>query len=278
MKTGIIDVGGGLRGAFGTGVFDFLLDEGIHFPYYVGVSAGAGNIVSHLAGQRSRNLRFYTDYAQRKQYMGLGNLLRRGSYIDLDYVYSTLADEDGEDPLDYDAFAANPAALKVVVTDAETGAPVYFDKSAIHRNGYDVLKASSCLPGVCKPYMIGGKACFDGGISDPIPVKKALADGCDKVIVVLTRPADFVRAPGKDPLFAKLIRRYPAAAAALKRRHITYNESMDFVRQLEREGRACVIAPDDCCGVSTLTRDIDAIRRLYEKGFKTAEKICDFLR
>ena len=275
--TGIIDVGGGLRGAFGTGVFDFLLDEGIHFPYYIGVSAGTGNIVSHLAGQRGRTLRFYTDYILRKQYMSFGNLLRTGSYINLDYVYSTLANEDGEDPLDYDAFAANPAALKIVVTDAATGAPVYFDKSAIHRNSYDVLKASSCLPGVCKPYMIGGKACFDGGISDPIPVKKALADGCDKVIVVLTRPADFVRAPGKDPLFAKLIRRYPAAAAALKRRHITYNESMDFVRQLEREGRACVIAPDDCCGVSTLTRDVDAIRRLYEKGYKTAEKICDFL-
>ena len=119
---GIVDVGGGLRGVYGAGVFDTCLEEKLTFDYLIGVSAGSANVASFLAGQRGRNLRFYTDYAFRKAYMSLGNFLRRGNYLDLDYIYGgTLSNTGGEDPLDYDAMAANPAQAKVVATDAATG-------------------------------------------------------------------------------------------------------------------------------------------------------------
>ena len=65
MKTGIIDVGGGLRGIYGAGVMDRLMDKGIEFDYYIGVSAGAANMVSYMARQQGRNYRFYTDYSYR---------------------------------------------------------------------------------------------------------------------------------------------------------------------------------------------------------------------
>ncbi len=86
------------------GVLDACLDMGIMFDYAVGVSAGSANLFSYLARQRGRNYVFYTEYGFRKQYMSLGNFLRRGNYVDLDYVYSTLSNSDGENPLDYDAF------------------------------------------------------------------------------------------------------------------------------------------------------------------------------
>ena len=55
--TCLIDVGGGMRDVYGAGVLDCFLDEGISFPRAIGVSAGSGNLVSFLAGQRGRNLR-----------------------------------------------------------------------------------------------------------------------------------------------------------------------------------------------------------------------------
>lgn len=69
MKTGIVDVGGGLRGIYAAGVLDCCLDAGIRFDMAIGVSAGSANIASYLAGQRGRNYRFYTEYAFRKEYI-----------------------------------------------------------------------------------------------------------------------------------------------------------------------------------------------------------------
>lgn len=52
MKLGVVDVGGGLRGVYAAGIFDFCLTEGIGFDVCVGVSAGSANIASYAAGQR----------------------------------------------------------------------------------------------------------------------------------------------------------------------------------------------------------------------------------
>ena len=109
MKIGVVDVGGGLRGIYAAGVFDYCMDENIKFDCCIGVSAGSANVASYLSGQRGRNYKFYTEYALRNQYMGVGNLLKRGSYIDLDYVYGTLCRDDGENPYDYEAMMQNPA-------------------------------------------------------------------------------------------------------------------------------------------------------------------------
>lgn len=52
MKTGIVDVGGGLRGVYAAGVFDYCLDAGIQFDLGIGVSAGSANVSSFIAGQK----------------------------------------------------------------------------------------------------------------------------------------------------------------------------------------------------------------------------------
>ena len=44
MKTGIIDVGGGLRGIYGAGVLDRCMEEGVQFDCCIGVSAGSANM------------------------------------------------------------------------------------------------------------------------------------------------------------------------------------------------------------------------------------------
>lgn len=277
-KTGVIDVGGGMRGVYAAGVFDRCLEDGVRFDMTVGISAGSANIVSFLAGQQGRNLRFYTRYSFRKQYMGWGNFLRKRSFIDLDYVYSTLSDSDGEDPLDYDALAANPAELVIVGCHARTGQTRYFTRADIARDRYDVLKASSALPVVCHPYEVDGEPYYDGALGDTIPVQKVLDGGCDRIVLVLTKPRDTVRSAKGDRRMARLLRlRHPQAAARLVGRAQRYNEGVVQAKRLEAEGRALIVAPDDTCGVDTLAKDRDALLRLYQKGYDDGAAIAPFL-
>ncbi len=278
MKTGIIDVGGGFRDIYGAGILDVCLEQGIHFDYCIGISAGSANMASYMAGQHGRNYTFYMEYVFRKAYASPENWLKTRNYVDLDYVYSTLSGSGGENPIDYPALRDNPAELYVGACDARTGKPVYFDKSMLSQDHYDIFKASSALPVFCKPVMIGDIPCLDGGISDPIPVLKALGDGCDRVVVILTRPTNEPRVQKKDVMIAKILRRsYPAASERMLMRYKLYNDSVAYALEMQREGHVLVVAPDDVCGLSTLTKDREKLQQMYDKGRRDAQAIRPFL-
>ena len=278
MKTGIVDVGGGLRGIYAAGVLDYCMDHGIRFDLGIGVSAGSANLTSSCAHQRGRNYQFYTDYVFGKEYMGLENFISQKSYVDLDYVYSTLSCSNGENPLDYDAFRDNPMEIYVVATEAETGHPKYFDKSDIRQDDYNIMKASSAIPFVCRPYSVNGTAYYDGALSDPVPVEKAFQLGCDRVVLLLTRPEHYLRNSRKDERLAACIRHaYPAAAQSLCQRARRYNDSVALARMKSRQGKVLVVAPEDTFGVDTLTRDKDSLDKLYQEGYADGKKIAVFL-
>ena len=279
MKTGVIDVGGGMRAAYGAGVFDWCIDNGIHFDYCVGVSAGSANVVSYLAGQRGRNFVFYTEYDMRDECMSFGNYVRTGNFVDLEYAYGELSNEGGEYPLDFRAALENPAEFKIVATNALTGRAHYFDKTDMRQDDYGAIKASSCVPAVNRAYYVDGTRYYDGGIADPIPLEHCFSAGCDRVVIILTRPKDFERDPRKDMLAAALIRSsYPNAAAAMSRRALMYNTELWLAKQYEKRGRVLIVAPDDISGMKTLTRDPERIAVLYHKGFVDAKAIADFVK
>lgn len=278
MKVGVIDVGGGLRGIYATGVLDFCMDEHIRFDLGIGVSAGSANLASYAAGQRGRNYRFYTQYAFRRQYMGLGNFIRKGSFVDLDYVYGTLSNSDGEDPLNYPALRDNGMEFYVVAANADTGQVKYFDKRDMAQDDYSIFKASCAIPYACKPYPVRGTCYYDGAVSDPVPVKKAFELGCDRVVLILTKPADLIRTPEKDEkLAAHIQKKHPAAAANLRLRAQRYNEGVALAKAYAAQGKALIVAPDDTCGVDTLKKSRESLQRLYEKGLKDGQAIPAFL-
>ena len=119
--TGIIDVGGGFRAIFGAGVEDRCLEEDVGFDHCYGISAGSANLASYLARQQGRAHTFYTQYAFRKEYASMENYITKRNFCDLDYVYGTLSNSDGENPLDYAAFSDNPATFTVVAANGEDG-------------------------------------------------------------------------------------------------------------------------------------------------------------
>ena len=235
---GIVDVGGGTRGIYGAGVFDRCLDDGIIFDYVIGVSAGSANAAAYTAGQRGRNYVFYTDYSFRKEYMSAGNLLKTGSYLSLDYIYGTLSNTDGDYPLDYDALAASPVNFDVVTTDANTGEPVYLNKKDLKKDDYWFFKASCCVPVVCRPYTVNGTPYYNGGISDPVPLRRAFAMGCDKVVVILTKPRDAEISNKRNALAGKILQnKYPASAKKVAACNDLYLQSVEAAKRLEKEGK-----------------------------------------
>ena len=278
MKTGVIDVGGGYRGIYAAGVLDYCMDQNITFDLGIGISAGSANLASYAAGQKGRNYLFYTEYGFRKQYASLGNFIRKQSYIDMDYVYGTLSNHDGESPLNYPAIRDNPMEFFVVAADAVTGQAKYFGKEDIAADNYDVFKASSSIPFFCPPYEIKGVPYYDGALGDPVPVEKAFELGCDRVVVILTKPENILRNSKKDERLAAAIRKkYPLAAERLRERAQRYNEEVALAQKYAKQGKVLIVSPDDPCGVDTLKKDKASLHRLYEKGYADGQRIKDYL-
>ena len=118
------------------------------------------------------------------------------------------------------------------------------------------------------PRFLGNSYC------DPIPVDKAFEWGCDKVVVILTRPANYIRDPKKDILLSKFIQpEYANASEKLKGRAQLYNETLEYCKRLQAEGKVLIIAPDNTCGMDTLTKDTAPMDEFYQMGYKDGEKV-----
>lgn len=278
---GVIDVGGGQRDIYGSGVLDWCLDHDFNPDHCVGVSAGSANMATFLGRQPRRAMRFYFDYAFRKDYMSPANLIKKHSYIDFDYIYDRLSGEDGEDPLDYDAICDNPARLSIIATDAKTGARKIFEKADLARNHYEPLKASCAIPVACAPQRAHGRLYFDGGLSDPIPVTFGLENGWDKMILILTKPKTYRRPLDENARYVRLLRwRWPKSAEVLKSYAARYNAALEQALELEQSGRALILAPTEAAiaGMTALTKDREKLMGLYIQGYKDAAAIADFIR
>ena len=278
MKIGLIDVGGGMRGTYAIGILDYCLEHNINFDCCIGVSAGSLNLINFLSKQKGRNYKYYFDYAFRKEYSGINCLLKEKSYLNLKYIYETLPNSKGENPLDYKALMENKADFIVVAEECISGKTKYFTKKDIKQDNYKVLSASCNIPILNRPVEIDGVIYYDGGFADPVPIKKALEEGCDKVILIVTRPIEKPRKPTRDKLFANILKlKYPKAAERLANRAQTYNESIELAKKLEKEGKLLILSPKNVYGLDTLTRNKESMEKLYQDGKKAGEKLENWI-
>ncbi len=276
MKLGVVDVGGGNRDAFGAGVFDYCMDKSISFDLCIGVSAGSANCVSYISGQQGRNLRFYTKY--NVEAISVENAIRKHCLVDLDYIYSTVSNHDGADPFDYEAFKNSDKQMITVVTEAGSGKPVYFDKSYMKQDDYRILSASCNLPVINKAYRYEDAYYYDGGYSDPIPFQKAFDEGCERVVIILTLPKTYKRsAHNRDEKLSHLMLRYPKIKEDLINKAELYNRQLCKALELEIEGKVLIVAPENEADISTLEKDKDKIRKIYDEGYLAASLIKAFI-
>lgn len=270
MKSGLVLEGGAVRTIYSSGVCDGFIRQQRTFDYVVGVSAGIAYGASYLSGQFGRNMEITEKYIHDRRYMGLNNLLRPGnrSYFGLDFVYDRIPNELV--PFDYEAYAAYPGQAEAVVTDVETGKPVYFPIDRADRQAM-LLRATCALPLLFPIQEYQGVKCMDGGCVDSIPWKRAFDQGCDRVVVVLTREASYRRQPESSiDLIRRRYRKYPAFVAALETRAERYNREREELFQVEKEGRVMVFMPENTQGFSRTERDMGKIRALWQSGLDAA--------
>jgi len=256
--------GGGTRGFYTSGVFEAFMDEGIMFPYIIGVSAGAANALTYIAGQRGRSRIIAEHYAGDPRYVGLRNLLLRGSIFGFGFMFDTIPNEYLF--WDREMFEAADLRFLTGATDCETGEAVWFEKSDIEPD-FGAVLASCSVPLISRVARFRGRAYMDGGVAAPIPIEKSIADGNTFHVVVLTRNAGYTKPPFEHRHMMKLVyRKYPKLTEAMLRRHEVYNRQLALCEQLEREGRALIIRPLKPLAVGRTASDTAKLLALYDEG------------
>jgi len=266
---GLVLEGGGLRGVFTSGVLRFFMDKGIFFPYVIGVSMGACNAANYVSRQPERNRIVNIRYVNDSRYISHFRLFFQGELFGMKFIFDTIP--RSLVPFDFKTFMENEVKCIATVTDCETGKPLYYEKNELGEDYLKVLQASCSLPFIAKPVHYKGRILMDGGLSDSVPIRKSIDDGNTKNVLVLTRPKGYRK---KQPLFMqfalKLYPRYKGLCEALTSRHTRYNETMEFIDQLEKRGEVFVIRPRVALNVGRTERKKDKLYAAYDQGYSDA--------
>ena len=277
MNIGLVLEGGAMRGLFTAGVMDVLMEYGAEFDAIVGVSAGAAFGVNYKSKQIGRVIRYNKRFANDKRYCSVQSLLNTGNLFNAMFCYHTVPNE--LDKFDRERYNADKTPFYVVCTDAETGEPVYHLLDRANDWGFEWIRASASMPLVSKPVKIDGKYYLDGGMSDSIPIEFMIVGGCEKNVVVLTQPRDYVKEKASMlPLMKLSLRKYPYTYDAILHRHIIYNDSRARVFQEEKLGNAVVICPKEKLPIDRVEHDPEVMEKVYQLGRQGAKEKVDELR
>jgi len=262
--TALVLEGGGTRGFYSAGVFEAFYDAGIMFPYIVSVSAGSANALSYVAGQPGRNRQVVEHYAGDPRYVSRRNLLRHRSIFGMEFVFHEIPQKHIY--VDWEMFEKQDICFLTGALDCKTGQTVWFEKRELTPQLEPVM-ASCSVPLLSPIVQYKGYDLLDGGIADPIPIEKSIADGNRFHVVVLTRNNGYRKeAFGHGRLLTLFYRKYPKLVEAILKRHETYNRQLDLCEQLEKEGKAVIIRPLKQLQVERTESDSGKLLALYDEG------------
>ncbi|MBE6345287.1 MAG: patatin family protein [Spirochaetaceae bacterium] len=279
-KTSLIVEGGGMRGIYAAGILDCMVQHGLYWNNVYGVSAGACHSLSYISRQFDRARRVNVEYARKQKYSGLFCILRHGTYFGFDYIFRKIPLEN---PIDWHTFFNNQSELRqfiVTVTNATTGQAEYKIPTS-PEEAIIWLEASSSLPIIGKSVKYQNQEWFDGGISDSIPIKKAIQDGHSKHILILTQPKGYQKKPisnSTKKMLNIMYKKYPALIKANLERSKKYNKTLDFISNLEAEGNAFVFRPEAQVITGRLCKDKAKLQKLYQAGYSDCESRINDLK
>lgn len=268
--------GGAFRGVYTSGVLDALMEADINIACTIGVSAGAMNGMNYTAGQIGRAGRINLTYRHDPRYVGLKAIQANRGIIGFDFLMDGV---ETWEPFDWDAFNRPERRFVAVATNCLTGQTEYFEKGS----GVDIRKAvqaSASMPYVSEPVDVDGIPCLDGGCSVKIPLRWAMDQGFEKIVVVRTRPNGFrskVKERSKH-LAQRVYRGYPAFAEVLGNTAQRYNQLCGELELLRRSGRVFVISPSSHFTVARLEKDMEKLGAFYYLGYNDGKNQLDALK
>jgi len=248
--TALIVEGGAMRGAWAAGVLAFLYERGRRqYDFVYAASSGACSAAYFVAGMFEPALTIWRE--QTCKVVRKSNWLRRKPIIDLAYLVDQVVRK--RIPLSVEALQKAPTRFLIVLTDCHTGEPVYFH--ACDDRVFAALRATSTMPLATRGYdYVDGQPFADGGVSDPIPIERALRDGATDITVVLTHNHQFRLKPLPRwlgwfayPAFPKVARVWTAGQC------LKYNAALDLMKHPPAGVRLRVFRPIRPLPVGALT-------------------------
>lgn len=272
--TALIFEGGGMRASYTSGFLNVLLENEIYFDYVAGISAGASNTVNYLSRDTNRARFSFVDFVLDPKFGGWRSFLKGEGFFRAEYIYEQTPYPDAALPYDFETFKKNPAKLRIGAFDRDQGEMVYFSRDDIKeiKDLMKIVRASSSMPILMPPTKIGDRYFVDGGISGGIALDIAQRDGYEKFFVILTRPKGYRKKPVQHQRFIKgYYRKYISVYEAMFNRHIAYNQTLDELESLEKEGKAFLVYPDTM-PVSNSERNYRKLVESYNLGYAQGKR------
>ncbi len=269
IKTSLVLEGGGLRGAYTAGALSWLIDQGIEFDSSYGISTGAVYLTNFLMKSKKDLKDFSVYHITDKRILGPKAILRCGKLVDYDYLFDQIMTKE----LNFDISALKDCKGEgfIGVYDLSEGKTRYLSTRQITMKQ---LEASTSLPILGVIVNCDGKELMDGGITDMIPIRKSAADGCNRHLIITTKPYDYVRKPAKPAIVWLMKKVYPQCdniSKDYKIRHLNYVDQINFIRDLEEKNEAVYVYPSKTSKVTRLGGTSEELGELFELGYSDME-------
>jgi len=277
MKLALVVQGGGSRGVYSAGVLDVLMKNEIWADAVYGTSAGALAGVNYVSRDIGRAPFIFLTLMKDHRFMNPLRLATKGSVFNFDLLFYEVPKEGV--PFNSEEFFTSKTEFYACATNCVTGEATYFSK--LDPEFYNGLAASCSLPLTTKPTMVHDVPYLDGGVVDSVSVAKALADGADKVIVVLTRSKGYRKKniPANQRRLAHaMYHHYPVLLEHYDVSPKTYNEEMDYIDKLVDEGKIFGIYPSIPPVVGHAEKNTKKIQALLDEATSDAQKALPSLK
>ncbi len=271
MKIGLVLEGGGMRGAYTAGALAWLVDQGIEVDYGVGISSGAVHLCSYFL----KNKKFLYDMSVKvipdKKNVGLYPLLHERRYVGYDHMFDDLLPND----LKYSvtSLRENQAKLEFGLYDMTQCNTRFFDSSYLD-DDLRYLKASCTLPIAGRIVTIDNVPYLDGGIEIMIPIERSFDVGCDRNLIITTKPEGYVRKAASN-FMVNLMKmnypKYPKLVEHYANRHLSYNRQMEIIEEGCKNNTCYLVRPSETIDVKRFSGDSENLAKLYDLGYADME-------
>ena len=174
QRIGVALGAGGMRGMAHIGVLQVLEECGIPIDLVSGASAGAFFGAAYAAGMDLYALGAYAAQLLRRDVLDLPNPFRSGLFSGKKFtnLCRTVTNDK--------SFSETVVPFWCSAVDLVSGETAYLHSGPLH----EAVRASIAIPGLLRPFPIGGRTFIDGGTVESLPVGILKQNGADKVIGV----------------------------------------------------------------------------------------------
>lgn len=266
----LIIEGGAMRSVFSAGLLDGFLAEHFNpFDLYIGVSAGAYNLATYMAGRSGLSLRIFLELATSKNFINYSRFILGGHLLDLDWLFATAMAESHFAP---EQVYAQGKPLYVCVTDVNSGKAVYVDTNP--DNLEQAIKASTALPLLYRGFpLVEQRPMTDGGVADGIPVAEAIRLGAQQIMVIRSRPESYIK---KDTLGHKFIRwklrKNALLIKTMNERVKRFDDAIQLIRNPPPAIKIVEICPPENFTIGRFNRSREYLQQGYAAGICQARQ------